>query len=258
MTEYRQFIFDATNNHDDKPLSYGLLYTYQAGTDIPAPTWSAGDGYGLNNWPFVLDEFGHADIYFDKAVQPYRINVKDANGIQQDNYPVDNVFGLTTVATPITWKIGYWNGADWFNIDTPGTDVAPGPWGPSDPTRWWSNRSNNLNGYGYNRVAFAPEDTVVATIKPEMLQMRWVYDPYDQMGIDVLSTDAFGLYNFTSYESGLLSCRPNLKLSLADTYLLFQPGSAPGSGMYIDFTVLLTNPGSPDVEIPFRFGNGGW
>lgn len=87
-----------------QPCVNGRLYTYYAGTEDPAPTWSDPAGENENANPVELDAAGEANIYwgFDQAVpQLYFIRLVDEDGNEvftQDNYPTVS----TTNADPDT------------------------------------------------------------------------------------------------------------------------------------------------------------
>ncbi len=74
---------------DGTPNVGGKVYTYQAGTTIPATTYSNSDLTSENTNPVVLDADGQADIWFSG---PYKVVVTDAAGVQL--YAADNLFGF--------------------------------------------------------------------------------------------------------------------------------------------------------------------
>ena len=69
------------------PLAGGLVYTYNAGTSTPAPTYTDSTGTTLNSNPVVLDAGGEAQIWL--ADQSYRIAVANSSNVQQ--WMTDNV-----------------------------------------------------------------------------------------------------------------------------------------------------------------------
>jgi hypothetical protein len=69
------------------PLAGGLVYTYNAGGSIPAPTYTDSTGTILNTNPVILDAAGEAAIWL--ANQSYRIVVCDSGNAQQ--WMADNV-----------------------------------------------------------------------------------------------------------------------------------------------------------------------
>lgn len=81
--------FDASGN----PLAGGKVYTYEAGTLTPKATYTDFTAGTPNANPVILDAAGEADIWLDGN---YKINVTDANDVQQGNFPVDNVSSFST------------------------------------------------------------------------------------------------------------------------------------------------------------------
>lgn len=100
---YLPFTLARQYDNVGNPLALGLVYTYESGTDIPAPLYYEGGGGGQEffpaMWPLRLDLWGDlppnggggSDYYMVKEIGPYRINVTSAEGVQQDNWPVDGV-----------------------------------------------------------------------------------------------------------------------------------------------------------------------
>jgi hypothetical protein len=72
-----------------RPLADGAkLYTYEAGTTTPKPTYTDQSGNTPNSNPLDLAGSPGTPIWFLGA---YKIDVKDANGDSLSGYPVDNV-----------------------------------------------------------------------------------------------------------------------------------------------------------------------
>ena len=71
-------------------LSGGLLYTYQAGTNIPATVYGDPGLTGALTNPVILNSLGEALIYLTPG-QAYKFNLTDSNGNQIPGYPVDQV-----------------------------------------------------------------------------------------------------------------------------------------------------------------------
>lgn len=79
--------FDA----DGVPIANGSIEFFAAGTTTPLPVYAdAGGTTPLSN-PLDLDDEGRATFYMGPAV--YKIDVKDADGVSLDGYPVDNIAG---------------------------------------------------------------------------------------------------------------------------------------------------------------------
>lgn len=58
------------------PLAFGKLYTYQARTNVPKPTYTSEDQTVENTNPVILNGSGYADVYLDGS---YKIVLKDVN-----------------------------------------------------------------------------------------------------------------------------------------------------------------------------------
>ncbi len=118
-------------------LAGGKVYTYAAGTSTPKASYTDYSAGTPNTNPVILDSAGEADIWLDGN---YKINVTDSNGVQQANYPVDNVssfsngsvseYGVTTgsannyILTPTPAIIAYSAGQA-FNIKINATNTGP-------------------------------------------------------------------------------------------------------------------------------------
>jgi hypothetical protein len=68
------------------PLAGGRVYTYQAGTNTPQPTFSDSTGTVQNANPTILDAAGRANIWFSALA--YKIVVQNSGGVTQ--YTTDN------------------------------------------------------------------------------------------------------------------------------------------------------------------------
>lgn len=68
-----QFIDDC-----GKPLAGGKVYTYEANTTTPKPTYADVEGLAVNTNPIILDESGRANIHLDTGA--YRIRVLNKKG----------------------------------------------------------------------------------------------------------------------------------------------------------------------------------
>lgn len=103
-------------------LTGGKLYTYLAGTTIPAVTYTTNSGLTANSNPIILDAAGRVpgsgEIWLTGGVL-YKFVLKDANDVQL--WTVDNLSGLassgqegyttatqgqTVVTVPFTYLIG--------------------------------------------------------------------------------------------------------------------------------------------------------
>jgi len=86
-----QFL-DANGN----PLSYGLLYTYIAGTTSPLTTYTTAAQTTANTNPIVLDSRGQADVWL-LAGFGYKFTLQNSSGVLQ--YTVDNITAAGTIST---------------------------------------------------------------------------------------------------------------------------------------------------------------
>lgn len=71
------------------PRSGGKLYTYQAGTTIPLPTFTDRGGTVANSNPVILDSAGRARVWLTENV-PYFLSIENADGT--DVRTVDNFY----------------------------------------------------------------------------------------------------------------------------------------------------------------------
>ncbi len=85
-----QFL-DANGN----PLSYGLVYTYVAGTTNPKQTWIDAAESAANTNPILLDSRGQADVWLS-AGESYKFVVMNSSSVLQ--YTVDNVTAAGTMS----------------------------------------------------------------------------------------------------------------------------------------------------------------
>lgn len=72
------------------PLAGGKVYTYAAGTNTPKVTYTNSTLSTANSNPVILDAEGYptsGGIWLDGI---YKIDLYDANNVQQDGFPVDN------------------------------------------------------------------------------------------------------------------------------------------------------------------------
>lgn len=97
-------------SRDDKPLAFGKLYTYQAQTNTPKPTYQSEDQVVENTNPVILNGEGYANIYLSGS---YKMVLKDADENEiwsadpvTASQPNEWVNCLTaTYASPISFKV---------------------------------------------------------------------------------------------------------------------------------------------------------
>ena len=63
-------------DNNGKPLAYGKLYTYQAGTSNNKPTFTGEESGVENTNPVILNDEGYAEVYLEGS---YRMILKDAD-----------------------------------------------------------------------------------------------------------------------------------------------------------------------------------
>jgi hypothetical protein len=83
MPEGRHKYFDSNG----RPLAFGKIYTYAAGTTTPKDTFTDSAGISAHQNPITLDAKGEATIFWSGA---YKVDVKTAEGVSILGYPVDN------------------------------------------------------------------------------------------------------------------------------------------------------------------------
>ena len=94
-------------DRNGKPLAYGKVYSYVAGTTTPKATYSSSTGAALTN-PVILDSAGRAEIWLDSTTS-YKFILKDKNDVQQ--WSVDNI---------TDWGGNYASGTTTLTGDTTG------------------------------------------------------------------------------------------------------------------------------------------
>ena len=81
-------------NNDGIPLSGGLIYTYLAGTNTPAASYTTSAGTIAHSNPIVLDSAGRVptgEIWISQGVS-YKFVIKDASAVLIGTY--DNINGI--------------------------------------------------------------------------------------------------------------------------------------------------------------------
>ena len=86
-------------NTEGYPLAGGQLYSYQAGTLTPQATYTDATLTVPNPNPIILDAFGTAAVWL--GTSPYKFNLLDVNGVQQADFPIDNVTGLNNLSATL-------------------------------------------------------------------------------------------------------------------------------------------------------------
>jgi len=93
-----------------KPLAFGKLFTYQARTNSPKPTYQSEDQIVENTNPVILNGEGYADVYLSGS---YKIVLKDSSGNEiwssdpvSSSEPSEWVLCLTAnYLSPTTFKV---------------------------------------------------------------------------------------------------------------------------------------------------------
>lgn len=78
------------------PLSYGLLYTYIAGTTTSKTTYTTAAQTTANTNPILLDSRGQADVWL-LAGEAYKFTLQNSSGVLQ--YTVDQITAAGTMST---------------------------------------------------------------------------------------------------------------------------------------------------------------
>ena len=81
------------------PLAGGLLYSYVAGTSIPASTFTDETGMSSNPNPVVLDADGYAAVWLGSGA--YKFVLEDANNVVQ--FTVDDVSSIGNITPTNPW-----------------------------------------------------------------------------------------------------------------------------------------------------------
>lgn len=91
LAHARQRFFDAQG----VPLAFGKVWTYNAGTNVPRPTFADADEVTTNPNPVILDANGEATIYWNGS---YKVNLTTSADVQVPGWPEDNVSDNGTAA----------------------------------------------------------------------------------------------------------------------------------------------------------------
>jgi hypothetical protein len=78
------------------PLAGGLLYSYEAGTTTPAPTYTTSQGNVANTNPIVLDAAGRPPSEIWLANQPYKLVLKTSTSVLL--WTMDNIAGINAAS----------------------------------------------------------------------------------------------------------------------------------------------------------------
>jgi hypothetical protein len=243
-------------DENNQPLAFGYLWVYKSGTDTPCYIYKdvigGFDYYG--QWPIQLDATGSASFWLNNADAPVRFNVTDVDNKQMPNYPVDNVLLLSPPV--VAWTIGLWNEAHNWEAQAVGTDSYPGPFGVSDPTRYWD---TNSIPFGNSNGAECSPPPFDYGIKSETVYLR--LSNGSVLGTGCNAQTVMGVdWNDHAVPPGEEWLYPYQRLSDLDTYLALDPTGTPGSTSYFDYTMILyTEPTMTNtIEIPFRHYMAGW
>ncbi len=111
--------FYGFNDTDGKPLAFGKVYTYQAGTNTSKPTYTSESATTQNANPVILNAAGYADIYLSGS---YKVVVKDANDVEV--WTADPVSDLGAGLTPwIEETAAYQVAPNQFKVTGNKTDI---------------------------------------------------------------------------------------------------------------------------------------
>src|SRR5262245_55540694 len=96
------------------PLAWGKVYTYQAGTSTPTPTYTSAALSVQNANPVVLDSAGRASIWIpDASVMTYKFIVKDSADVlvySEDNISIPVVPAAVAAPSVPTGTVLMWAG----------------------------------------------------------------------------------------------------------------------------------------------------
>ena len=142
-------------DRNGKPLAFGKLYTYQARTNTPKPTYQSEDQVVENTNPVILNGEGYADVYLDGSYKMVLKDDKDNEIWSSDpvsaSQPSEWVNCLTATYVSTTSFRVNGNFTSDFEI---GRSIRI---------------DNNLPDYAYTKVAsssFASGQTTVVTLDP--------------------------------------------------------------------------------------------
>ncbi len=72
------------------PLGLGKMHFYISGTSTPQDTWQDAALTSLNTNPLTLSASGQGTVFVPAATL-YKIDLYDANGVQQEGYPISGI-----------------------------------------------------------------------------------------------------------------------------------------------------------------------
>ena len=111
-------------DNNGAPLAFGQVFTYQAGTTTPAPTYVDSTLTTQNQNPIILNFRGECEIWIP-ANTAYKFNVEDANGNQIPGWPQDQIQDQLYVPTQ--------QGIGQLIYPQTATEIAAGV----TPTKYW-------------------------------------------------------------------------------------------------------------------------
>lgn len=94
LAHARQRFFDAQG----VPLAFGKVWTYNAGTNVPRPTFADAGEVTANPNPVILDVNGEATIYWRGT---YKVNLTTSADAQVPGWPEDDVADVSVLAAKL-------------------------------------------------------------------------------------------------------------------------------------------------------------
>lgn len=142
-------------DRNGKPLAFGKLYTYQARTNTPKPTYQSEDQVVENTNPVILNGEGYANVYLDGS---YKMVLKDQN--DNEIWSSDPV----SASQPSEWvdcRIATYISPDSFSLDGNVTNTYE--------TGRVVRIDNQLSSYSYSTIessVFSSGSTQISLTEP--------------------------------------------------------------------------------------------
>jgi hypothetical protein len=170
-------------------LSYGSVFTYEAGSTTPIATFTDSTGITQNTNPIDLDAYGSCSIWLN-ANTAYKFDVLDQSGNRLPGYPVDQIIipALLTLYGGIDTGV---SNAYILNFTTPEAPTANGQvifWVPSNSNTGPS--TLNVNGGGPEPI-LNPNGTplganqLIAGQFASVIQLNGIWQLYGGSGVGV-------------------------------------------------------------------------
>ncbi len=232
MVTPKKYFFDRSG----KPLAFGKVYTYQAGTNINQETFTSEAGDIANTNPVILNGEGYADIYLNGS---YRIVLKDKNDndiwsadpVSSSGYRLDT-YKVLLIANGYSGEYGFFeDGFDYVNEGDVGISVDGKIYvyvGDSKPVKNVPPGTNPDGDADYKQVIFNSTENI-KTSSGESLEQVISEIENSYIKYFIRKSDAVN-FGYTSEDEGL-------RLRIQD------------SEKYTDYEIVTVNSFGDDIDL---------